>query len=447
MTALDQFAPATPPPLPAATTAPAVHSVDGGHAPQNHRRPGWLRRQLADTPSRLGALSLVSVAAALAFGLLGALGVSTRGTELTSAHRHTEQLVRLQAIRTQLVQADAAATNAFLTGGLEDPAQRRQYVESIDAVATGLTEAAEQANPMDVDELATVNRALVTYTGLVESARANNRQHFPVGASYLRQASDLLRREVQPALTSLSDAEVNRVLDSFDGSASAVNFLMIGLVLALVTFVAGGVWLARKVHRFINVPLGAATAAVAVVAVIALVAMGWAQARADEVRDHSFAAALALAQARVAAFDAKSDESLRLILQGSGAGDTRWKALDAEVVRQLKAATAAGAKSHDDTLAAWRAVHTEIRRLDDGNDWRGAVALATGPGEGSSNEAFAAFAAASQDELQRAVEETGGELPVAANTMAWFAALVLLAGAVAAVAARRGYAQRLAEYR
>ena len=37
-----------------------------------------------------------------------------------------------------------------------------------------------------------MNRVLTEYTGLIEAARANNRQGFPVGAAYLRQASRVL---------------------------------------------------------------------------------------------------------------------------------------------------------------------------------------------------------------------------------------------------------------
>ena len=46
---------------------------------------------------------------------------------LERAGANADQLVRIQAIQTNLVQADADATNAFLVGGLEPAGQRADY--------------------------------------------------------------------------------------------------------------------------------------------------------------------------------------------------------------------------------------------------------------------------------------------------------------------------------
>ena len=50
---------------------------------------------------------------------------------LDRAEDDTEQLVRVQKIQTNLLRADATATNAFLVGGLEPPAQRAAYDEAL----------------------------------------------------------------------------------------------------------------------------------------------------------------------------------------------------------------------------------------------------------------------------------------------------------------------------
>ena len=44
----------------------------------------------------------------------------------------TDQLIRVQAIQTNLLRADADATNAFLVGGLEPAEQRAAYDDAID---------------------------------------------------------------------------------------------------------------------------------------------------------------------------------------------------------------------------------------------------------------------------------------------------------------------------
>ena len=39
---------------------------------------------------------------------------------------------------------------------------------------------------------------LAAYTGLVEAARANNVQGFPIGSAYLREASSLMQTKLLP---------------------------------------------------------------------------------------------------------------------------------------------------------------------------------------------------------------------------------------------------------
>ena len=68
-----------------------------------------------------------------ASGLPGA--VARFHSDLDDARDNAEQLVRIQAIRTNLVKADANATNAFLVGGLEPPAARDAYTDGITTTA------------------------------------------------------------------------------------------------------------------------------------------------------------------------------------------------------------------------------------------------------------------------------------------------------------------------
>src|SRR4029079_1596910 len=106
----------------------------------------------------------------------------------------------------------------FLVGGLEPADARAGYVEGIKTAAATLAEASTAESGKN-PQLQAVNEVLATYTGLVESARANNRQGFPIGAAYLRQASQTLRDDALPRLEALVNDERNRV----DGSSNAVG--------------------------------------------------------------------------------------------------------------------------------------------------------------------------------------------------------------------------------
>ena len=67
-----------------------------------------------------------------------------------------------------------------------------------------------QAQPADADALAALNAHVLDYAGLVEAARANNRQGLPVGAQYLREASNGLRADALPVADALVEANTAR---------------------------------------------------------------------------------------------------------------------------------------------------------------------------------------------------------------------------------------------
>ena len=163
-----------------------------------------------------------------------------------------------------------------------------------------------------------------------------------------------------------------------------------------------------------------------------------------------YAATLSTAQARIAGFDAKSNESLTLIARGSGADfETAWKAADEVVQRQIDDLAQNPAADGLDTLPwdPYATVHSRIRQLDDSGRWDGAVALATSTASGSGNVTFAKFDDSSGAQLSSLGKDTASDLDQAGGWLPFAAVLGLLAGIVAALLAWWGFAQRLEEYR
>jgi hypothetical protein len=168
---------------------------------------------------------------------------------------------------------------------------------------------------------------------------------------------------------------------------------------------------------------------------------------AKDTRDTSYASTLALSRARIAAYDAKSNESLTLIARGSGASfETAWKTAAGTVDDQLsKAGQSAGS-----LLQPWSDyanAHQAIRKLDDEGNWDAAVRLAIGNDPASANKTFNSFDQASGQSLstastaaQRELHDAGGSLPL----LGW---LGLPLGLAAALLAWWGLSQRLEEYR
>lgn len=440
-----------PPPPPPAGAPVALAPVPPAASPAARVGPGLPpgRSGSRGTPGTMRLLAAVLVALGLAVGLAAWQSFRVAEGALARASDNTAQIVRLQDIQTNLVRADAGATNAFLVGGLEPPEQRADYEAAVDRAADLLPRAAS-AQPADEAALAALTTSVVAYADDVALARANNRQALPVGAQYLRDASAGLRAESLPLLEALQGANQMRAEAEFETARRASVLVLVLGVLALGGVVVALVWLARRTHRYVNIPVaGAGLAVVAVVAVSAVV-LGSVAGAVDRVRTGPYATALALSDARIAAFDAKANESLTLISRGSGASyEAAWVASAEVTAGRLGDATAIDASLArlEDQWAAYAAVHADVRALDDGGQWDAAVAAATNRDEGGLNAAFADFDTASAERLTAASEETTTALAASSSGLAFWGWLGVLAGLAVAALSWWGFAQRIEEYR
>ena len=204
-----------------------------------------VRHYFSGSPGRLRQIAIVAVVGALLAAAGGGLALRERSAALTEARASAGQLVLLQGIRTALVQAHADATNSFLRGGLEDPAQRADYVAGLDAASRGLPSAAANADESQAATFGQVSEAVSRYSGSIEAARANNRQGFPVGAAYLANATTTLNDEIVPDLTSLADAEADDVSGAFSAAGLAGWLFLLAALVGLGVLVWAQVRLAR----------------------------------------------------------------------------------------------------------------------------------------------------------------------------------------------------------
>jgi hypothetical protein len=368
-----------------------------------------------------------------------------------------------QQIYRSLSDADATAASAFLSGGLEPFAARRRYLADIAQAASRLESATAAAGQSAAaHDLAMLAAGLPVYTGLVETARANNRLGLPLGAAYLREASALMRGTLLPAARNVS-AQADAQLTAASGQAA-------GLPLAVVLLVAAAIvgyvlyraqrWLLRRTRRRLSLGLVAASAA-GVVSLLWL-AVAFAVARADllQARDHGSAPVAALAQADVAALQARADESLTLIDAG---GDDSFQADYLAVQHRLgpgngalltDAITAArgspGAGSAAAAVAAaraWYAAHRTVRFLDDNGKHTQAVHLVTTPGPGHSGTLFARLdgsltAAIAADQVVFRSNAVAGR-----DAFTGLEVGVIVLSLIMAAGCARGLSTRLAEYR
>ena len=417
-------------PVPATAAAPL------GEVPADVSTP------TTDTPARLRRLRLAVVASGVVLAVLGTLAMTLLTLTLHQAAGEVEQLVRVQTIETDLLVADANATNTFLVGGLESPQRRAAYDTALAEVADLVARSA-RAQPADAAALSALNARVLDYAGLVEAARANNRQGLPVGAQYLRQASNGLRADALPVADALVQANTGRATSALTtGWGWAVPLLALG---AAAVFVVVSVRVARQFRRRVNPGLLVGTLVLVGLVLVSLIALSALASSVGSAR-RDFDEVSAAGTARVQANLAKSSESLTLIARGSGkAYEESWVASDASVREHL--ADLGGAPDLADRWSAYERVHTDIRGLDDGGRWEGAVALAVGSDEGSSNAAFAPFDTGAASLVAGSGTTAVDRLRGHEAGLLLGCLLTLVAGLGAAWAGSRGIATRLREYR
>jgi len=447
----------------------AVLNTSGAAAAVSDAASASSRRFRVDTsttPGKLRLLLLVMVLLSLAWGGLTAFAVNQYSSAASSVVAVREPLsLDAQQIYRHLSDADNTAATAFLAGGLEPLTARERYLADIQAAGTEIENATAQGGATlggASRDLATLSEDLPIYAGEIETARADNRQGFPLGAAYLREASGLMRSTLLPAA---GDMYTNQ-----NASLTATSAQATGLPLVIVTFAVGlglvfalylvSRWLGRRTHRVLNP--GLLVAGAAAVIALAWLAVAYTGARGDLLAAHSRGSAPveALARADIAALQAHADESLKLIDNG---GDDAYQAAYLRQQRalgpgpgtllSLAATSAAGSQASGAAASAvgdvrsWYAAHARLRALDDNANHAAAVRSALGSGRGDAGSAFAKLSADFATGIAAGQASFAASASAGADAFTGLEPAVIAAALVMAAGCAWGLSRRLAEYR
>lgn len=450
-----------------AAAVTAVAETDRPSRPTRAERVAELNELVRTTPGVLTLLTAALVLVSVLVGVLTAVGVQGRANALDDLTARSGPLsVAAQEIYRSLSDADATATSAFLSGGAEPAELRDRYANDIAQAEAALAVAIAAREPADVNAegspLATLSAKLSVYTGLIETARANNLQGLPVGGAYQQEASNLMRAELLPAAEELYRTETERVAADQDraGGFPFVEVLL-GLV-ALAVLVVAQAYLRRTTRRMFNVGLLVATGAALVSLLWVVIAVLGVSHNVDQSRDDGSTKVDELAQVRIAALTARADETLTLVARGSGAAfeesyeeraqriggtdgslgalnETRLDAITPEIGDRLEQAQTA--------WQDWRSVHQTIRSEDNAGNYDQAVELAVGPGEQGARAYFDQVDAGLAEALGQTTQRFDDEVAQASNAVTGTVVGVILLAALMAVGSVVGIWQRLKEYR
>jgi len=345
------------------------------------------------SPGRLQLILAGLVALGLLTGLVAGLTTASAGAGTADlGNRAQPLLVEAETIYSALADADTTAAQAFLAGGLEPTELTRRYEDDLDRASTALTSAARRTpeTGRSADAIRQLSADVSRYAALVASARANNRQGLPVGAAYLSSASTLSRESLQPQAQVLFQAAQDEVDDGYRAARSSwwTALLVLLLLALLAALVLAQRHLSRSTRRTFNVPLVVATAVTLVLALGAGGVLISQRAHLTEADTEGSWPVALLAETRIAALRERGDEALTLAARS---GESALEADFDETTGRLDELLADAAEIMPDGTAAGDSVrsatqghrnyvsaHDAVRKLDNGGDYDGAVALAIG---------------------------------------------------------------------
>ena len=463
-TAAPPAAPPTTPPTP--PTAPSAAPRRTAFAEGLDR----LRAAATTEPGRLRIIGAVLALLVVAFGAVTAWQTTARSAAADDVLHSSQPLTSAAAdIYRSLADANTAASSGFLAGGQETEAGRDRYEKDIRTAAAKLITAANSSDPdsPSARTIAELNRLLPEYKGLIERARANNRQGYPLGGAYLRYANDKMQTEMLPAAEDLYTSE-NRRLRADYADATPYPWAAIALGVAALAALA---WAQhrtyRRTNRVLNHGLVAATAATTAVLLWLVVGHSVARAGLNDSYDHGVRSLGVLHDARIASLKARGNENLTLVNRGAETVETtpgkfadKFDVAYQASMKDLAEGLTRAADLADDDAGArpvkaatgnmdvWQDRHRQAREADDAGDYQAALDKVIGAkSDEPTGECFDGVDRSLQIAIaheEREFAQAAGDGRDAMTGLAAGAAVLAVLGAAGAVL---GVGRRLSEYR
>ncbi|MFC9944415.1 hypothetical protein [Streptomyces pratensis] len=424
-----------------------------------------LRAAATTEPGRLQIIGAALALLVVVFGAVTYLEISARASAAHDVVKRSQPLsADAASIYRSLADADTMAASGFLAGAEEPDEVHAQYEADIDEASRLLVKAAANtdASTSSYQEIITLGELLPEYTGLIERARANNRQGLPLGGAYLRYANQKMTAELLPAAERLYAAETGRLgTDSADARRWPLFSLAVGIVA-----LAALLWMQRRnyrrTNRVFNRGLVTATAAATVVLLWLVVGHTVARAELQGAMVHGQQSLDVLNKARINSLKARANENLTLVARGAvltpdGTRD-QYESDYGKGMKALGAQLRSAEKLADDdtgsepvavaidTVSEWQERHKEARATDDRGEYDSALRQIIGAKD-STGESFAKV----DEALEQALALEQGDFDGAAESgrralggLPAGAAVLAVLGAVAAIL---GVNRRLSEYR
>ncbi|MCW2652173.1 MAG: hypothetical protein QOE41_3591 [Mycobacterium sp.] len=411
---------------------------------------------MSTTPGRILLSGLVLIALVVLSAFATSTTIDHRQQALTTVLNHTEPLAFAAGqLYTTLSVADAAAATAFIAGA-EPRDVRQRYEQAITDAAVALTRASSGLTDEPMQQLlGRINARLAVYTGLIETARTNNRAGNPVGSSYLSEASSMMQTMILPDAQRLYEETSARV-DAETTASTRVPAPVVAVVLTTLLFGAfSNRWLARKTQRRLNIGFAAGGLAVLIMVIWVGTVLVISTANSRNAKNTAAESLKTITSLAITAQQARADETLSLIRRGDE--DVRkqsfYQRIDAmhkqitEYLGRRDAIDKTDLQQADDLLTRWRQADERINSYIAVGNYQAATQVALGTGEDDSTPAFDMLEKAFDSAIQESRRQLRSDILNARSVLSGATVGTVVLSVVAAVAVTVGLWPRMSEYR
>ncbi|MBD0860442.1 hypothetical protein IA539_04370 [Gordonia sp. zg691] len=431
-----------------------------------------LRHYAVTTPGKLIIICTILALGCLGTGLYASTVLENRTQTLQRLIDRTEPLAEAaQVLYSSLSIADASASAAFISGGLESPELRQRYSDALATAASSLIlatgtssepgsgMAANRTEQALSSDLKTLSTSIPVYSGLIETARTNNRLGNPVGSAYLGQASSMMQDQILPAAQRLYERRSMAIADPQRSLTRPPWTVYTGLLLLLTALVLTSRYLARRTRRRFNIGIVSAVMALAIGTLWLLASGLLSVAATSDARTDGADPLRELTAARILTQQARSAETLSLIRRGDQGGLERtFSAATNEIgkiVDEVRATTEDGDSAVSteqlDAVTAelreWQRTDAAVRRYIQIGDFSRARLHTVGDGPDSSASAYTAVDTGLVDAITTARTSFRDDINTAQRVLGFTGTGILLLTLFAAIAVVGGLIPRIREYR
>ncbi len=353
------------------------------HAYLNYPRQ-WSKKFwqfLRTTPGKMTTMVVTLSIFILSAGLSMSQIAADRRAEFDQLINNTEPVSYMaQNLYSSLSYANTAASSGFVLADADSSEFRSDYAteyqkagRAVALTASGISDSTSEEMTLVTD----LSQKLPVYTGLVETAWANNRQGNPVGVAYMSEASTLMREELLPSASRLYMLTNANVEAQRQALTVPLWQPIGGLAIALIALILGQFWLAATTNRRLNLGMLTAFALMVVATAWVVTANTLTWQAGSEAHIKAAAPLEDLTNARIMGQQARTQEMLALVWRQSLEGTDKTFASTTSTIKETLAQfDSPTAREAEKALAEWQEEHAAIVAKLNVGDYDGAQRLA-----------------------------------------------------------------------